>query len=121
MSTINEVIERVDRVKLNGYEDAAKAGWLIELDGKLYAETMHGTGTEPPRRYPEDGDVPLLVESPYDNLYDLYLYAMIDFNNREIANYNNSMTMFNTALDEIKKQYHRTHLPPSLEGFRNVF
>ena len=42
------------------------------------------------RAYPEDGDKPLLVGPPYDNLYDLYLMAQIDFYNREAENYNNS-------------------------------
>ena len=121
MPTINEVIERVDKVKLNSYEDSAKAAWLIELDGKIFLEVRRGEAPEPPRIYPEDGDIPLLVQSPYDNLYDLYLYAMIDFNNREIANYGNSMTMFNSAMDEYKKHYHRNNLPPSYGGYSNVF
>ena len=121
MPSINEVIERVDKVKLNGYEDTSKADWLMELDGKIYIEVFRETGPEPPRESPRDGDAELLVPRPYDNLYDLYLYAMIDFHNREISNYNNSTAMFNAALDEYKKHYHRTHLPPSAGGFRNVF
>jgi len=71
-----------------------------------------------PHKYPEDGDVPLLVKAPYDNLYDLYLMAQTDFHRHETENYLNSMEMFNTALDEWKKAYHRTHEPLGVTYWR---
>lgn len=71
---------------------------------------------EYPKVYPEDGDKPLLVEAPYDGLYDLYLFSKVDFYNREADNYNNSALAFNTALDDWRKQYHRTHLPIGTVG-----
>lgn len=64
-----------------------------------------------PKSWPEDGDKPLLVEAPYDRLYDLYVMAQVDFLNRESDNYNNSVLAYNTALDEWQKQYHRKHMP----------
>lgn len=70
-----------------------------------------------PKKFPEDGDKPLLAESPYDNLYDMYLMAMIDYHRHEIANYNNSLTLYHQALDEWKKQYHRTHEPLGVGGW----
>jgi hypothetical protein len=47
--------------------------------------------------------------------------AQFDFYNREDANYNNSVLSFNTALDEYKKDYHRTHVPKGVGGYQNVF
>ena len=58
-----------------------------------------------PKAFPEDGDKPLLVEAPYDGLYDLYLMSKVDFYNREADNYNNSALAYNAALDEWRKQY----------------
>ena len=110
MPSINEIIERVGQLRPDAYDDSSKAGWLIELDGKIYREVIlrhrltpgveaHGpVGVCPEcgsseifydsgmdcsscqacrwselpklvRSYPEDGDVPLLVPAPYDNLY----------------------------------------------------
>jgi len=159
MPSINEIIERVERVKPCDYDDETKAAWLMELDGKLWAEAIlrHrasvGSGLrgavgvcpkcesadgleynsrldanrctacgwndlpDIPRVFPEDGDKPLLVKAPYDNVYDMYLMAMIDLHRHEIANYNNSMALYNTALDEWKKQYHRTHEPLGVSGW----
>lgn len=162
MPSINEVIERVGRVRPDAYDDSTKAAWLIELDGKLYREVIlrhrasSGTAAQGPaevcpecgstkiyydeamdcsscrecrwsslpklvHQYPEDGDEALLVGPPYDNLYDLYLLAQIDFHNREAENYNNSALAFNTAMDEYKKDYHRTHMPIGAGYYTNVF
>jgi len=163
MPTINEVLERVNRARPDALDDKTKAGWLIELDGKLYREVIlrhRLTGGRDPRgpiavcpvcgdtaaltwdrvmdsnqctacgwtdipqtvrQYPEDGDKPLLVEAPYDNLYDLYVMAQVDFYNREADNYNNSALAFNTALDEYKKDYHRSHAPIGAGWVTNLF
>ena len=127
MPTINEVLERVNRVRPDAFDDDTKASWLLELDGKLYHEVFlrHFLNTDDaipkyPMSYPEDGDASLLVSNPYDNLYDLYLMAQIDFHNQEGENYNNSALAFNTALDEFKKEYHRTHLPVGIGSYQNV-
>lgn len=74
-----------------------------------------------PQRFPEDGDMPLLVGAPYDGLYDLYLMSKVDFYNREADNYNNSALAYNTALDEWKKAYHRSHAPIGAGGYTNIF
>ena len=44
MPSINEVIERVGRVRPDAYDDKTKAGWLIELDGKPIGRSSCGTG-----------------------------------------------------------------------------
>lgn len=70
--------------------------------------------------WPEEGDLPLLAEAPYDRLYDLYLMVQLDFYNREYDNYNNSVTAFNGLLDEWRQKYHRDHLPLNSEDYRNL-
>lgn len=47
----------------------------------------------------------LLVPPPYDKMYKEYMFAMIDFNNREYDSYNNNMIMFNNTLDAFAKWY----------------
>lgn len=174
MPTINEVLERTARVRPDAYDDKTKAGWLIELDGKLYREVIlrhrlttgkelrgpvgtcpvcggYGEGgpaegkkpmapyydpvldcsscpacrwselPDLPKAFPEDGNKPLLVPPPYDNLYDLYLYAQVDLYNREIMNYNNSAALFDTAMDEWRRAWHREHQPLGAGYYKNVF
>lgn len=127
MPSINEVLERTTCARPDGIEDAVKAAWLLELDGRLLREVVREhEGDEPdetalPVRWPEDADKPLLVRPPYDNLYDLYIYAQGDALNREYSHYANSAVLFEAALDEWKKQYHRTHRPKSAGDYRNLF
>lgn len=160
MATVNEVLERVSRVREDAYDDVTKAGWLLELEGKLFREVILRHKLTPgekllgqtvsvcpecgsteiyydkamdccsctacrwselpafPRRYPEDGDLPLLVPHPYDELYGLYLFSQLDLYNREIQNYNNSAAVFNAALDEWRQSYHRTHTPLNAGGYK---
>lgn len=117
--TLNEVIAHVDGVKPNVYPEEAKAGWMIRLDGMIAVE-VHGEAQPFPCAWPEDGDRELLVPFPYDDMYGLYVSAMIDFYNREYGNYNNAMTMFTERLEQYKAWYIRTHNPGKAGNFRNV-
>lgn len=127
MPTINEVIERVERIKpVVSIDDQDKARWLMELDGRIWNEvitkSVHDTPPEePPKEWPEDGDKPLLVSYPYDRLYDLYLIAMLEFAIREFGNYNNSMAAFNDALDKFAYHHRNTHMPVNHGDFVNIF
>jgi len=119
MPTINEVIERNDRIKPNTYDAETKAGWLYRLDGRISKEIMQ---KEEPEQYifPQDADRMLLIPFPHDAIYDYYIQAMIDFANREFSTYNNSMIMFNEAYDAFAKLYIRENIPRSYYNFRNI-
>ena len=45
---------------------------------------------------------------------------MIDFTNKEYDTYNNSIIMFNEAMDAYAKQYMRENVPPTFYNFRNI-
>lgn len=116
MSTLNEVIERVDKVKPNTYDENTKADWLYRLDGRICREVFRKEPPEP-YSYPEDGDRELLVGFPYDNLYDYYLMAMISLQDKEYADYNNSLQVFDNLYKEHAKWWQRENVPRSYGGF----
>lgn len=129
MVTVNEVLERVSRVRPDAYDDKTKAGWIAELDGKVRAE-VYGRHIPckdcpwlpaPVTASPEDWDKPLLIPAPNERVYELYVLAQVDFYNREYDNYNNSAAAFNTALDQWRQHFHRTHAPTGCGGVRNLF
>ena len=121
MSTINEVIRRVDRIKPNALEEKDKARWLLELDGRTYREVTAADDpeTKPPEQWPEDGGSPLLIPAPYDSLYDMYLTAMIEFAQGEYSAYNNTAALFDQAQRDWRALYRREHLPGA-QYYRNV-
>lgn len=111
MATINSVIEAAMRLHPDSVDDATKARWISELDGKIMRETMHNNDFSG-YQFPRDADRELLVKSPYDNIYELYIIAMGDFFSGELANYNASAVLFEQAYSEFRKNYLRNNMPP---------
>ena len=106
--TPNKVIESVDSRRPNAYDEETKLGWINTLDGmvkRLVLQEKEAT----PYAYPDDMDKELLVPFPFDSVYELYIESMIDYYNREYANYNNSAMMFEARFSEYKKAYIREH------------
>lgn len=119
MPTINQIIEKTDRVKPNVYDEQTKADWLCRLDGRISRQVMM---QDPPQqyRYPEDGDKELLAPFPFDDMYVHYLFAMIDYTNKDYGDYNNAMVMYNNVFEDFAKAWQREHLPEHSGGFKNV-
>lgn len=190
MSTIQEIINRVDEIKLNTYSENAKTAWINQIEGwvkdkviqtygyfdvlrikdqaaydipsgvtfsnivmaymdkypihKLDARSFERAGyflgpdgkiniypvpgqdditpglrfvyklSHIPYKYPWDKDAELLVPSPYDAIYENYIYAMIDWHNREFAAYNNTMNMYNESWKEFANWYKQNNpIPPT--------
>ncbi len=114
MTTINKVLETLSRLKPNTVKDEDIARWLLELDGQLFKELYMPEDTIRPQKWPEDGDLELTASAPYDCLYEYYTLAQIEFYQREYGNYNNTMELFNDALDNYRRAYRRDHLPPEI-------
>ena len=116
--TIMGAINQVDSVKPNVYSQDEKVKWLSTLDGMVKAEiidTHEGANNVSFREYDETTPLTqsLLIHHPYDNVYIKWLEAQIDYANGEYGNYNNSITLFNTAYLAYEKYYNRTHKPIS--------
>ena len=83
------------------------------LDGKL-AETLGVDAPAP--SWPEDAV--LLVPPPCDNVYELYLCAMIDFADQETGLYANDMAVFNAAVREARAWWRRHDCPRQSGNWR---
>lgn len=112
--TIREAIDRADALKPNACTEYEKVNWLNELDGKIFVEVMQpNEGTPEFHGYTVDSDkdTVLLVPAPYDDLYISWLHSMIDFSNREIVSYNNTLALFNAKYSDFKNYWNRTRMP----------
>lgn len=119
MATMNSVIEYIDRVKPNVYSDDDKYRWISTLEGRISTEVF---GQWAPITYtlPDDADTELMLMAPFDDIYALYVAAMIDFHNREYSDYNNTVLMFQERMDALKAWYIRNHRQCEARNFRNV-
>lgn len=110
--TPNKVIELVDSKKPNAYSEEDKISWMSEVDG-MVRRLIHKADAQEPYKYPEDGDRELLIPAPFDGAYVFFVEAMIDYHNKEMQNYNNSVSMFSQRFDEYRKAYIRENMPKS--------
>lgn len=114
--TIMDVINRIDNLKPNRYDQIEKIKWLSALDSRIMNDiisTHEGAEGIVHHGYTEETPLTteLLVYSPYDEVYLYWLEAQIDYWNGEYAKYNNSIEMFNTAYTAFANHYNRTHMP----------
>ena len=118
MSTIREAIAMVDKLKANRVPEGEKIKWLSQCDSNIFLSVIgtHEPGEGTPTEfhgYTEDTDIDtvLLAPPPYDELYKHYLEMQIDLTNMELAKYNNSSALYNSAYQNYAAWYNRTHMP----------
>lgn len=102
--TLLDSIRRADELRPNAISNDIKAGWVFELEGRLAEYTKENA---PENTFPEDSV--LSIPSPYDNVYELYLCAMIDYYNQESSLYQNDMEVYDTAFKETIAWIRRTN------------
>ena len=114
--TIIDVINRIDALKPNRYEQCEKIKWLSTLDTRIATDIIakhesaevtafHGYTEETPLT------TELLAPSPYDDMYLHWVEAQVDYWNAEYPKYNNSISMFNALYSAYANHYNRTHMP----------
>lgn len=104
--TVKEAVKRADALRMNTVSEEQKAAWVHDLDGQL-AEMF---GVVPPaNNWPEDRE--LLMPSPHEEIYQLYLICKIDYYNQEMKLYANDLAIYNAALAEAQAWYRRNHRP----------
>lgn len=116
---MGEVYDYVQNVKPNVYDDDTTYAWLNTVDGIIAREVM-GEDKESYDISVNPEDIVLLVPHPYDDIYSLYVSAMIDFHNREYEEYNNTVLLFKERLEQYKAWYIRNHPCCNHTNFRNV-
>lgn len=106
-----EAIARADMLRPNAIPEDIKASWIYELEGE-FAEMMRVE--IPANQYPGgDTETNLLMPYPRDNVYPLYLCAMIDNANEETNLYQNDMMVANSAIKEARQWWWRNFAPKS--------
>lgn len=120
MAKIKEIIQRVDLNKPNDYPEAVKLRWIALLDGKIATSVFLMDIAEARRlayTHPEDLETEPLVDFPYDDIYDLWLGAKIDFENGEYNKYQNAMEMFNSQYGDFVRWFADTYEPAQGLGY----
>lgn len=95
--TRREIIERVDKLKINVYDSPTKIQYIDSLEGLISIQLLHKPFI------PSSAELKdIIVPEPYAEMYVYYLFAMIDQLNMEYDSYNNNMAMFNNEWERYK-------------------
>jgi len=117
--TIQQILDLIDEVVPNAFLPEVKTEWLSQLDGKIAGEVLLTVDPiEFHYVYPDCAEWNVIVPWPYDDIYETWLRAKIDFANGEYEKYNNSSEMFNAQLREYKSWFLNTYRPG--QGYREI-
>ncbi len=96
--TIETCMDLVNAMMPNSLSEAVKLRLLGEVEGRVRVELL---GEEPDGATVFDASTPAATElsapHPYDQIYWLYLLAMMDYMSGDLARYENTATLFNAA------------------------
>ena len=120
MATLKEVIERIDSSKLNAYDTEIKVRWLDTINRQALLQGYKLPNKEYVPLSTNDMETVLLIEEPYSNIYDYYVYAQIDLMNNEIANFNNNIMLYNNEWTEYLKYMIREGYLSTQPTFKNA-
>lgn len=110
--TVNELIEKVDRLRPNQIDAEDKLEWVSQLEELIWREIIrtHEGGEETAFTAP-DGDSQLTVPAAYEEMYWHWLEMKIAYANDEIDRYNNAAQAFGSAFSDFRNWYNREHMP----------
>lgn len=114
MPKICDVMQSVAELRPHSFGDDRLLRWLNLLEGKIAADVFLmsiGDIQNLKYRLPEDMETELLVNHPHDDIYEYWLMAQIDMANGEFDRYQNSMAMYNAALDSFTAWFAQTYEP----------
>lgn len=114
--TAGECVARADLLRPNAVSEQEKLRWCQELEDQLNHE-FYPRYVQPPaeEEAPQGASQPLEEEAlsgsgPYEEMYVLHVMSKIDLANQETDAYNVDAALARAALDEYRKDYHRTHV-----------
>ena len=114
--TITEAITKANAIRPNKMPDEQKYDAVMKLEGQV-AELM--AQEQPIRNYPDGKANTLLMPYPNDNIYVLYLAAIIDYYNQELDKYQNDSVIFEEAKQKAFSKYRRENVPNEYsDGFK---
>jgi hypothetical protein len=123
--TIAEAIRQADILRPNAIPNDFKIRWCEELDGQV-AEFIGEDVPEQLNTLAEDiteqtESRELLMPHPYEQIYVLYLMAMLNNGQEETNLYANDMAVFNEAFKEARAWWRRKFAPHDDHYYKGVW
>lgn len=116
--TVGKILEKVDTLKPNQFENSDKVQWIIDLESTIHEELMKThegwDGKDFDGQAFKNEAKQVTAQPPYDDIYVYYLSTQIDLYNRELNGYAQTAGLFNAAWTNYKTWYVKTHMPKQI-------
>ncbi|MBO7149243.1 MAG: hypothetical protein J6V93_05225 [Clostridia bacterium] len=97
MKSANDILTRVGTIKPNTLVDYL-TDYLIAIELRVQKDLLN-------IKDPVYNASSLSLDSPEDTIYELYLFAVIDFLNGEFGRYENTLSAFTSAWEALVANY----------------
>ena len=112
--TIQQALDKSDEMRANTMSRELKLSFLNKCEQMVWEEIIKkhahtwAEAQRPVINEDTDPEKELLIPSPYDDLYWLYLNSEIDYQNQEMDKYNNDRARYEHARQEAADWITRT-------------
>ena len=114
-------IVKADLLRPNAISEGEKVAWCLELERQLEHEfyPRYVQSTPPPEgeegeetaTKPTGRETVLSGSGPYEEMYVYYVASKVDLASQEMETYTVDAALLRAAMDDFRKDYHRTHVP----------
>jgi hypothetical protein len=111
MTTLADVITKVDSIKPNVFSQSQKRDWIYSLEVQIREFKNLYTDEETDMLFLNDENATLCLDIQWTDIYVYYLMSMIDMANCDVVMYNNNTALFNEMLKSWQKKFRRENLP----------
>lgn len=111
MTTLADVITKVDSIKPNVFSQSQKRDWIYSLEVQIREFKNLYTDEETDMLFLNDENATLTLDAQWTDIYVYYLMSMIDMANCDVVMYNNNTALFNEMLKSWQKKFRRENLP----------
>ena len=110
--TVKQILDFVDEIKPNAFSNDKKVDWLNRIENLVQIEIFLDAEEDlVTYTWTSDQNTQVLVEPPYDGLYEQFLAAQIDFAHGEYSQYQASMAAFNATWGAFSRYFARRFAP----------
>lgn len=111
MTTLVDVISKVDSIKPNVFSQSQKRDWIYGLEVQIREFKNLYTDEETDMLFLNDENATLCLDMQWTDIYVYYLMSMIDMANCDVVMYNNNTALFNEMLKSWQKKFRRENVP----------
>lgn len=110
--TVSECLAQIDAMRPNTLTQEQKLDMISRINMQAVCDTNNEDVQQVPLVLPDDENTALFIQSPYDDIYLLYIASQMDLLNADMSLYTNDAAAFNQRYQEYLSDIQRNLQSP---------